>query len=1167
MKRLALLVCIVGSVVALGCSKTGGSQATTTPAIPGTPAPPVVDALSGTCECPQPHVVTAKRDPNIGFLRTNPNRSIAAQDPNPDDLRAMFSNRDTRYGDSWTLALRSLAHDIDPDGRLGIAHGPAPPPFVDAAVVEGILSQSWTRPAGTVERGMRGAGSQSPFRFVTRALDVMGVLVATIARSNKYGEPSFGVRENALAIAQFSTDALAIPSGTDAKSRLLSGFGTESRIAWYNDVYSATLKGPLPGLDPIAVTALPIDRFDLANAALDVLAWREAKNGALHVVDAAKWEPGAVVNIPQLGVQRVANGSNLGPTGPPSNSRELGTALAQLASMRSAFGSAFSQGSPQDAIGCKAYNLILRVGKGGVINVGLTRVLAYTLPDPLTADPQPPSELRSASLSALAAVGFKDDAEAQSVAKSLFQLGYPDEAKQDWRGHPIDWSARNSAVVDAMRTLSARGGPNDHAADAFYEQSLSDFKNLEKAQQQLQLAPAGRAYLARWNVMNAVHTGARAAGLPPVCPGGQTHCDIEKVVDAPEPLFETASQVHVRPADAQNEDDAENLYWTEPITVEVKVPIKGANGQQHPSVTVQNLKTGKSAVVSTTFDYAEPGLAVFHSRRVYFNASKLFGPTESPEEKDGSLIELGKGVLKSYFGGPPNYIGIEAHNGETVRFTFGEAEPVEIDFYDTPYQAAIANYKRSFETMSLYYSALIGAPSTKEHAVDARADQQEAARKVRLLVSAGRIIDSRIDAIHGYRFTDLSRLKVAQLYEKLVENQQVVYTGMQYEGQAPPAHFTGDTPLERAFGIVCGSVPEYAGLLDALSQAHAELLDKTTQLGVVYTLGTYHAVVAASGAENYVILWFGVDSQGKEYDASGRINAGLSIVKDLVVSKLQGDLFEKVHSKLTGGPEGPWRVRSEAARDAELTVLEPGIVGAPTEKGLAGIARADGDPVARMAGTPVAPPRGATGTYGWKGEVEVRVAPLDGIPTPQQRFANGCGIATAESILRALIPKKLLSKQFYQHWIDQSALAAFAYRKGWFTPGVKAKVHDINTVWSDSGAKGGGMWEPEVARLVENFGVKARGFQSNDLSLLRAYKEKGWEVAVVIKVDGGTHWARIQGFEKMKSGNLGVAVGDSGYGKSVTVNANDFCDQLFRSVKSLPGGAIARNYHAVVARF
>jgi hypothetical protein len=837
--------------------------------------------------------------------------------------------------------------------------------------------------------------------------------------------------------------------------------------------------------------------------------------------------------------------------------------------MRSAFGSAFPAGSPQDAVGCKAYNLILRIGKSGVINVGLIRVLVYGLPTRTSDDPQPPPELYRASLSALAAVGLKDEAEAQSLAKWLFRLGDPDTEKQDWRGHTVDWSARDSAVVDAMRALSARGGPNDRAADAFYEQNAADFQNLDMARQQSQLSVPGRAYLARWNAMSAVHTGAaRAAALPPICPGGQAHCEIEDIADAPDPDFGMSPQVHVRPADAQSEDDAENLYWTEPITVEVKLPIKGTNAQQHPSVTVQNLTTGKSAVVSTNFDYAEPGLAVFHSRRVYFNSSKMFGPNEAPEDK--GLIEAGKGVLRTYFGGPPNYIGIEAHNGDTVRFSHGEAEPIEIGFYDTPYQSAIANYKLSFETMSLYYSALIGAPSPQEHAADARADQAEAARKVRLLVSARRIIDSRIDAVHGYRFTDLSRLKVAQLYEKLVQNQQIVYTGSQYEGQGPPRHFAGDTQLERAFGIVCNSIPEYAGLLDALSQAHEELLDKTKQLGVVYTLGTYHAVVAASGAENYVILWFGVDSQGKEYDASGRINAGLSIVKDLVVSKLQGDIFEKVHSRMTGGPEGPWRVRAEASRDAGLTVVEPGIVGAPAEGGLEGIVRVEGDPVARMAGTSVEPPPGAPGKYFWTGEVEVRAAPLDGIPTAQQRFANGCGIAATESMLRALIPKKLLAKPFWQHWVNQYALASFAYKKGWFTAGVKANVHDINTIWrSNPKVGGGGMWEPEVALLAEEFGLQAKGFTSEDLSLLRTYKAKGWEVCVVVKVGnkGGTHWARIQGFEKMKSGNLGVVVGDPGYGKTFVVNANDFCNQLFRSVTPLPGGRIKKVYHAVVAKF
>jgi hypothetical protein len=410
-----------------------------------------------------------------------------------DDIRAIFSNRDLRYGENWTLALQSLAHDIDLDGRLGVGSGPPPAPTEDVPVVEGGLSEQWTHNLGNMRRPH--AAEQNPNRNLFASEGILEALIFTIARSNKYGETRRGLRENALAIAQFTIATLGKAERIDAQGRELSGFSVSARNRVVERLLAAEPPAPnavpRPLWSPTPAETLSLSDIDLANAALDILSWKDA-NGQTHDLDGKSY---------------------VGSPGSPL-SNDLGSVLLELASLRSTFGTLSEPGSQADAIGCKAYNNLLRMGAHGIFNVQIFSVLVTNLPGDYFGSSSWGKAHYRAALAALTAIGLANETEAQDFANRL----------RSWAGDTlynksdVDGPASRAAVIEAMQALSAHGGPNDAAADAFYRALVVRFQALRAIPKDGTAAgPGQKDYLARWDAMQAVAGGARAAAPAEAC--------------------------------------------------------------------------------------------------------------------------------------------------------------------------------------------------------------------------------------------------------------------------------------------------------------------------------------------------------------------------------------------------------------------------------------------------------------------------------------------------------------------------------------------------------------------------------------------------------------------------------------------------------------------------
>jgi len=258
------------------------------------------------------------------------------------DLQAIFSNRVVIYGGSWSKALAALAHDIDPTGALKIWNGTLPQAETTVALEEGGLT-SWL----VTGKMLPVARSGNPWRYAANPMQIMDAILKTIARSNKYGEPEFHLRDDLLRLAHaLAGDLWDLP--LDAAQP-----GTETGRLKTTSTRRVVF-GAIEGVRPRALAALQeraragntafetlmtvgtaqdtlkLDLFDVANAALDVL---------LSTDDQGK-EHGV------LSFTRV-------------EAQELTVTLAQVASARPAFGGPAAPNSPQDVIGCKAFAILV----------------------------------------------------------------------------------------------------------------------------------------------------------------------------------------------------------------------------------------------------------------------------------------------------------------------------------------------------------------------------------------------------------------------------------------------------------------------------------------------------------------------------------------------------------------------------------------------------------------------------------------------------------------------------------------------------------------------------------------------------------------------------------------------------------------------------------------
>lgn len=181
-------------VVVLSCS---GEKAAAPPVEQAkgrsSPAAAVV-AAPAACACPQLPTYATSEKPAPGKV---------SGELSSGDLEAAFSNRRVIFA-FYPTWIQALAHDIDPDGRLRVARGAKPDPgerLRDIGLKDGSISTllvTGKEPAWSNRRS-----GESSLKSVVTPEFLTTALVATIARTKKYGEPEAHLRQDSLLIARF----------------------------------------------------------------------------------------------------------------------------------------------------------------------------------------------------------------------------------------------------------------------------------------------------------------------------------------------------------------------------------------------------------------------------------------------------------------------------------------------------------------------------------------------------------------------------------------------------------------------------------------------------------------------------------------------------------------------------------------------------------------------------------------------------------------------------------------------------------------------------------------------------------------------------------------------------------------------------------------------------
>jgi hypothetical protein len=357
-------------LLATAAQAQGVPQTQTRPASPGQPA---------ACGCPVITPVATSDKPAPG--RVSGELSLR-------DLELFMSNREARFDGDWDKAMLSLAHDIDPSGAMKMWSDPAPAPTrANLPVMEG----------GVTYRLLNGVDYTSAIRakhlpyMILRVSDQTGVLMShivwTLARINKYGESEFGLRKALLSVAHFLINDLARKPPPEPRSATDAASRSRETTAWEQEAQSQgvlsvehlalarpeivettmqserflldrTIGFALPQYDERRATrkagafepfeqedkfwkkeaaTLPLDDFDLANAALDI-----------EMIVDKKGHPTSLLSYRYRGSQ-----------GTLLYDSDLIANLAGVAARRTLFGGSGPDNSSVDAVGCKAFAVLV----------------------------------------------------------------------------------------------------------------------------------------------------------------------------------------------------------------------------------------------------------------------------------------------------------------------------------------------------------------------------------------------------------------------------------------------------------------------------------------------------------------------------------------------------------------------------------------------------------------------------------------------------------------------------------------------------------------------------------------------------------------------------------------------------------------------------------------
>lgn len=390
---------------------------------------------------------------------------------NDNALEDIFSNRDVKFG-GWDAGLAALSRDIDPTGAYGIARGPRPQPVhPDLVITEGSAS-AWLI---TFDGGGRGVGSVARGKPGARGWQADGhpqavaeAIIQTLARINKYGEPSFHLRDHLLRTGRYIIEDLSLVpldvAHRDKRALNVLAYSSNARSVLLSTIGMASpevlaRRAALPQRTEAAGT-LALDDLDIANAALDLL----------RATDSSGRTTGTYTPRDDYDAEHVVQN------------------LLSVADGRPIFGGKSAPGSREDAVACKAFETLVWIAQydkphAELFRSALLGVIGREIP--IAALPEGNLPRLRAARSALALAGVATPQEANELHHTMFE-------------YLTAWSIEPRWLAESIRTekvlLKGMRGP---AAGVFRSAFDAEFARI----QDVVRSPAEKTFLDQWNTV------------------------------------------------------------------------------------------------------------------------------------------------------------------------------------------------------------------------------------------------------------------------------------------------------------------------------------------------------------------------------------------------------------------------------------------------------------------------------------------------------------------------------------------------------------------------------------------------------------------------------------------------------------------------------------------